>query len=276
MFAGLMYMFVFVGIILMLWELIFPYFPLQPVVKMGYDIFGAIFIFVGIMLYQGWAKRISADQLITLSNPLETKCLHLGKSSGRFITAKKAEPNRLIAKTKRGRMNIKDTGDAVNVGGHDLVITTQDDGHNIPLWVCDLVAKWKKKWNTRNEKEFKDLYEKIKGIKTYGELDQIEFLKPVMKDPEKRAKIFDMKLDDIRHMRELLYDGRTIDIKAYLDWAEGATPYDNESIISSEVARIRSEDMSLRFGAVTDWGKYVLPLAIILICGGIAYQIFAG
>lgn len=276
MFAGLMYMFVLIGIVLMMWNVIFPYMPLFPIVEMGFKIFGAIFIFIGILLYQGWAKRTTADQLITLADPTKTKCLHMGKSGGRFLTAKKVEPNRLRAKTKRGWMNIKDCGDAINLAGHDFVITSQDSGHNYPLWLVDAVSKWKKKYGVRNEDEFKKLYDEIKGIKTLADLNKIEFLKPIMADPEKRKVFIDMEMDDIRNMRELLYDGRTIDIKAYLDWTEGATPYDNESIISSSVARIRAEDMSLRYGAMTDWGKYIIPICILFIIGAIAYQIFGG
>lgn len=275
MFAGLMYMFVLIGIVMMMWNVIFPYMHLFPVVEVGFKIFGAVFIFIGIILYQGWAKKTTADQLITLADPMKTKCLHLGKSGARILTAKKMEPNRLRAKTKRGWMNIKDCGDAINLAGHDFVITSQDMGHNFPLWLVDAISKWKEKYGVRNEDEFKKLYDQIKSIKSYNDLDKIEFLKPILVDPEKKNKILDMKLDDFRNMRELLYDGRTIDIKAYLDWAEGATPYDNESIISSSVARIRAEDKSLQYGAMADWGKYIIPICILFIMGAIAYQIFA-
>jgi len=271
-----MYGMVMGGMIMMLWDLIFPYVPLPPFMKMSFQIMGAMLIVVGIILYDGRCRSTTANQLTPMPKPSNTICLHMGKSGAKLITAKKEEPNRLRAKTKRGWMNIKDCGDAINVAGHDFVITSQDCGHTFPLWLVDAVSKWKKKWNTRNEAEFDNLYEELSKVEYYEDLEKIEFLQPILADPEKKQVIVNMDLDDIRNMRELLFDGRTIDIKAYLDWSEGATPYDNESIISSTVARHRAEDASLKYGGFTDWGKYVLPIIILFIGGAIAYQIFGG
>lgn len=276
MFAGLMYGMVMGGLIMMMWDIIFPYVPLLPLVKLSFTVMGAMLIVVGIVLYHGRARNTTADQLTPMPKPQLTKCLHLGKSGAKIITAKKEEPNRLRAKTKRGWMNIKDCGDAINLAGHDFVITAQDCGHNFPLWLVDAVDKWKEKYGVRNEEEFKQLYEQIKKVNYIEDLAEIPFLEPILANPEKKKILEDMDLDDIRNLRELLFDGRTIDIKAYLDWSEGATPYDNESIISSSVARIRAEDASLKYGGFTDWGKIVLPIIILFIGGAIAYQIFGG
>ena len=95
-----------------------------------------------------------------------------------------------------------------------------------------------------------------------------------MADPEKRRKIFDMSLDDIRNMTELLYDGRPVNVKQYLDWDESANSYDNESIISRTLAHRAEQRVSYRHLGGTDWAKIVIPLTIILIMGAIAYQIF--
>ena len=163
MFSGIMYIMLLFGIILMIPEVILPYFPLMD--SMEFKIIGVVIALIGVILYHKRCLDTSADTLTAMPNPKVTKCLHIGKSSGKILNAKKEEPNRLRAKTKRGWMNFKDMGNAINVAGHDFVVTTQDDGHTVPLWLCDAVSKWKKTFEFRNEDEFLKLYEKIQDQK---------------------------------------------------------------------------------------------------------------
>lgn len=266
-----------IGSIICMIDTILPGFFIYPV-----DIFvrwtGIILLWCGVMVYVGRQLSTGGGLFGNLANPSRTICLHVGKSNGKWLNARKAEPNRLKAKGVRhkGNMNIKDMGESINVAGHDVVITTQDDGHTIPLWICDLVDKWKRRYKIRDEKELEDLHGQIKNIESYKDLDKIPFLEEVMSDPEGRRRILDLSIDELREMRELLFDGRVVNVKSYLGWAEGATPYDNESLIESEVAHHRAQDSSLRYMGGVDWGKIVIPMVILLIMGAIAYQIFAG
>lgn len=279
MFVAVLLGFLIGGSFLVVVDQIFPGF-LIPFVAFMLRITGVVLIWCGVSVYIGRVYSVGADKLISLPNPNIAKIIHVGKSGAKILNMKKVEPNRLRGKTKifnrKGYITIKDTGEPLRLAGHDVFITSQDAGHTIPPYICDLVSKWKKKYGVRNEDEFLELYNQIKNIKSYSDLEKIEFLKPVMADPEKRKQIFDMSLDDLRNMRELLFDGRTVDVKAYLDWAEGATPYDNETIIDSTIAQYRAQDASLRYAGGVDWARIVLPLAIILIVGAIAYRIFFG
>jgi len=250
--------------------------PMLPIVSMGYKTIGVILFWIGPMLYVGRLYMTGATHFTPLANPKQTILIHVGKSNAKILRGKKEEPNRIRAKGvgRSSYMNIKDMGQGLNVAGHDLVITTQDDGHNLPLWICDAVSKWKARYGISTEREFKMLYDKIKNIQTYNDLYDIDMLKPIMNDPDKKHLVLDLSLDDLRNMRELLYDGKSIDVKAYLNWSEDATPYDNETIIDSTISHRRAQDISYRSMGGVDWAKWIIPISIIFIMGAIAYQIF--
>ena len=266
-----------IGSILCMIDTFFPGFFI-PIVGTMIRWTGVILLWVGIMVYVSRQVSTGGAFFGDLANAGRTICLHLGKSNGKFLKSRKAEPNRLKAKGvgRKGNMNIKDMGEAINIHGHDLVITTQDDGHNWPIWLVDAIDKYKKRYLVGNEQEFKLLYEQIKDIKGYNDLYKIPFLKPIMDDPKKRNMILDLSIEELKEMRERLYDGRVVNAKAVIGWSEGATPYDNESLIESEVAHHRAQDSSLRYAGGVDWAKIVIPVSIILIMGAIAYQIFGG
>lgn len=268
------------GVFCLMLDLIFYYsgIPLLIGVNIGIKICGIILVFLGIGLFYSRTVSTGAIHFTPLANPNHTILFHQGKSNTRIIRGKKEEPNRIRARGKgRGAyMNIRDMGNNMNVGGHDVAISTQDDGHTLPLWLCDTISKYKRRYGATNEKEFNELYDKIKNISSYNDLANIEFLKPIYNNPEKRSMLLDISLDDLRNMRELLFDGRTIDAKSYIGWSEDATPYDNETIIDSTVAHFRAQDMSLRNLGGIDFVKYILPICILFIMGAIAYQIFGG
>jgi len=276
-FLTLMLSFGAIGSILCMIDTMLPGFFISPV-----DVFvrwtGLILLWCGMLVYVGRQMGTKGSLFGELANPGRTICLHLGKSNGKFLNSRKAEPNRLKARGvgRKGNMNIKDMGESINVAGHDLVITTQDDSHNFPVWLIDAIDKYKQRYGLASDKEFKLLYDQIKNITSYNDLYKIPFLKSVMEDKDKRNKVLDLGLDELREMKEILYDGRTIDAKTVLGWYEGATPYDNESLIESEVAHHRAQDSSLRYMGGVDWAKIVIPASIILIMGAIAYQIFGG
>ena len=279
-FTMILYLFLLAGSFLMILDY-FTYFvlgiPLIPMVSIGFKVTGFVLAFLGVVLYHSRATKTYASKLIPLPNPSNTICLHIGKSNAKLLVGRKEEPNRIRAKgTNKQYMNIKDTGKSINVAGHDFTVTAQDVGSNLPLWVCDVVSKWKEKYGVRNEEEWLKLYNQIKNIKKYSDLEDIEFLKSILADDDKRRKIFDMSLEELREMRELLYDGREIGVKEYLDWADEATPYDNEAIIESTISQMRAQDQDLRNMQMMDMMKWIIPLVILLIFGAIAYQIFVG
>ncbi|RLF56057.1 MAG: hypothetical protein DRN27_09970 [Thermoplasmata archaeon] len=275
-FFMLLLMFAMIGCLFAVAGVWFPI-PLVPIVEIGIQTTGLMLIWIGIGLYVSRSYSTGACVFIELPNPNKTICIHQGKSNAKFIVGKKEEPNRISARGKgykgvRKFMNIKDTGQALNVAGHDVVISSQDVGHNLPLWVADLVDSWKTHWDVRNETEWEELYSELKNIKSHYDLEKIEFLKPILSDPVRKAELFSMDLDAIREMRELLFDGRVINVKNYLDWSESATPYDNESIIDADVSHKISQMRNFMHSPTGEWMKYIIAFAIIVIAGAVAYQ----
>jgi len=265
--------FVAVGSILSIIDLLLPQGMLIPFVAMGIKYIGIILIWCGIGVYLGRAKTTGAYHIIDLPQPNSTKLLLIGNSGLRVINAIKGELNSLIVKGKN-RMRLKDMGYSNYLCGHEIQLACQTVNITIPVLVLDAINKWKTKWGVRNKKEFIKLYNEIKNISSYADVDKIECLKPIMADPEKRKVILDMSLDDIRNLKEVLYDGTTIDIKSYLDWDETGNPFDNESIIGRTLAHRAEQRTSYKYGGMTDWGKIVIPAVLLLIGGAIAYNIF--
>jgi len=279
MFVTILIMFALMGSLFMMMELWFPI-PLIPLVNMGMEVTGAILIFIGIMLYLMRSLGTGACHLIELPNALDTICIHNGKSNAKILKGKKQEPNRIRAKGKGYRgsskfMNIKDTGDAINVAGHDVVVTSQDVGHNIPLFIADAIDIWKRNLKVNGHDELVAIQKQLEHIRSHDELKSIPVFAKMLEDPEKAEVLLGMDLDDIRELSAVLYDGRTINIRSYLDWFEGATPYDNEAIIDSDVSHRLSQMANFLKGSTGDMMKYVIIMFIIVIIGIIAYQGFA-
>lgn len=280
MFLMILICFGLFGTLFMLVNLWFPI-TLVPFVQMGLQTTGTILLWMGIIVYLMRVYSTGANAWIMLPNPLKTNCIHQGKSGAKIIRGSKQEPNRIRARGKGYRnsgkwMNIKDTGEALNVAGHDTVITAQDVGHNFPLWVIDYIDTIKRNFKVKDEKEFFDLHDKIKEVKSHEEFFKIPELQPLFEDTEKKHYFEQMELDDIKEMKCLIYDGRVINYKQYLDWSEGATPYDNESIIDSDVSHRLSQMSNFLKGGSGDMMKYVIIMFIIVIIGIIAYQGFGG
>lgn len=276
-FLSLLIVFYVLGLVLMLNDIFLPGFFIAPV-DFYISLTGVILSLVGIMLYVSRVSITGGGKLVDMPDPRIGKLIHMGKSTARIVNALKREPNRLYVRgLKKGLdMNIKDTGEPINIAGHDVYITSQDYGHTAPVWVVDLVDKWKKKYGCRNETEWLKLYDQLRGIRSHSDLKDIEFLKPVLADRDKHAELLSVDVDELRNMSELLYDGRVVNAKAYLDWAECATPYDNESIISSTVAHQRTQDRNLLQSPTGDVMKWVMAIVVLFIGGAIAYQVFLG
>jgi len=271
-FLTLLICFVAIGSCMTVIDFVMPNFFI-PFVAMGIKFLGIILIWCGVLLYVGRAKSTGAGYFIDLPNPNKTILLLVGNSGARFLSTTKGELNSLIAKGKH-RMRLKDMGFSNYIAGHELQVACQTVNVTLPIPVLDAVNKWRKRWHSRNKEEFLDLSKQLKDIKSYADVEKITMLKPLMENPETRKYIFDLSLDDIRNMRELLYDGQTIDIKSYLDWDETANPYDNESIINRVLAHRAEQRTSYRMGAAGDWAKIVIPVVILFIGGAIAYQLF--
>ena len=276
-FTMLLVMFVMCGSLICMVDTFIPGFFI-PMVAVMMRWTGVILIWTGVGIYLARSYQTGAALFTDLPNVRTVKLVHQGNSGARFLNSFKAELNTLVTKGSKpgSRMRIKDMGKGIRIAGHEVQFSTQTVGYTYPPQIIDVFSRWRKKYGIRNRDEFLKLYEQIKGIRSYVDLEHIDFLKPVMADPIRRKVLLDMKLDDLRNMSELLFDGSTMDVKSYLDWDEAANPYDNESIINRTLAHRAEQRTSYRFGSATDWAKIVIPASIILIMGAIAFQVFGG
>lgn len=271
-FVMLMVIFGMVGTILIIIDYLLPGIFI-PFVAMGIEYMGVMLMWCGIMVYLARAYSTGGALLVEMPNPNVVKLFHIGNSGAKLMNSVKGDLNSLLVRGKR-RMRVKDMGHSIPVAGHEVQFSYQTEGFTIPIIVLDAIDKWKNRYGVRDKKEFLELYKQIRGIKSYGDLRNIEFLKPIMADPQKAKLLLDISLDDLRNMSELLFDGHTINIKSYKDWDESANPYDNESIISRTIAHRAEQRTSYRFAGGMDWAKIIIPIIILFIGGAIAYQIF--
>jgi len=279
-FLTILVMFGMFGTLFMMVDLWFPI-TLIPMVKMGLQTMGAMLLWIGVGLYVMRSYSTGANVFLDLPNSNQTICIHQGKSNARFIRGRKQEPNRISARGKGYRntskyMNIKDTGEPFNVAGHDVVVTSQDVGHNFPMWVVDYIDKIKRNWKVKNEGEFFKLYKLIEGVRSHDELFNIPELKPLFVDEGKREYFRSVDLDDLKEMKMLIYDGRVINFKQYLDWSESATPYDNESIIDSDVSHKLSQMQNFLNKPGGDMMRMAIIAGVILMFAVIGYKIVGG
>jgi len=272
MFVQLLFGLLFAGSIFIMLEMVLP--GQNAFFYMSMKYIGVICIWMGPILYYMRSVIVGAIHFIEIPNPNKTILLNMGNSGAKLSIMEKAEMNSL--RHRKQRLRYRDMGGGTRIAGHDFNLGSQTSGITYPIWVIDLVQQYKDKYGVRDEKELLNLYNDIRGITSHDDLYKISFLKPIMADGDKRTVLMNMSLDELRNMSELLYDGRTINIKSYLDFDERSSPYDNESIIARTLAHRAEQRQSYRFGASADYMKYVVPLAIILILGAVAYQIFKG
>lgn len=272
-FVMIVIMFMLIGSILVMLDFLLPGF-LIPLVRMLMSYTGIIMMWSGVLVYIVRHMQTRAYYLSDLPNPNNVILFNIGNSGARLIKTKKAEMNTLLVHGQH-RMRFKDMGNSINMGGHQIQVSSQTQFITFPLWALELVDKWKKRYEIRNKEELLKLEEYLKNIKTHDDLLNIPALKTVLADPKKKEELWKIPIEEIRLLSERLWDGTTRNIKSYMDFDESASAYDNEAIINKTLAHRAEQRNSLRSIGGIDI-KIIITLMIILIMGGIAYQIFAG
>ena len=259
-----------IGTVLCMFDTIMPGVLVQ-VVSLGFRWTGIILMWTGSMLYIARSYQTGGSHFTEPPSPNHTILLNMGNSCTRIIKCKKDILNTLIHKPSKKRF--KDMGESLHIAGHDVQISNETQYPTYPLWLIDLIDRYKKKYGVKTHDELINLYEKLReNVSTHEDLFKIPELNPILSDDELRENLMNTSIEDIHNLQETVYDGRTINLEAYLEWFENSTAYETESLINKTVDHRIGQDASYRFAGGVDWGKIAVPLFIIMLGLGLFYQ----
>jgi len=272
MFIEMCILFYFCGVIFITLDWYLP-FPLFPMVKMMIVLTGVILIAVGNFLLIVRLYQTGAFLLVRPPKPKQVILVHQRKGKSSFLLpGKLIDLDHIYSKNKL----FKDEGGSRRIAGHDVRFTNETISHTLPEVLCQWVHRMKKRYSTEDRNSLLVLHDKLKGITCYDDLNSIPELKEVLLDPEKRREIMKLDLEEIRHMGEMLYDGKIVHFEDYANFTESSAPYDMDSFVTHQFAHRQWQFKTYSQYGGMDWKTIIIPLSILLILGAIAFQIFGG
>jgi hypothetical protein len=272
LFIGIFISFLIMGFAISVIDMYLPIY-LYPVVVMGFRFIGGMLMMIGGIMLLGRMKVTGASLLVDLPKPGQPILVHQRRGKqARLMLGKQVDLEHIYSKGKL----FKDSGGAIRLAGHDVRFTHETVAPTIPPIIAQYVYQVKEKYGTDNLDKLRELHDKLKTLTNYDELNRIEELRPILLDDEKRALILGMEIRDIRNMSELLYDGQILHYDNFEDFNESAAPYDIDSFVTHHIAHRTWQFKAYQGMGAIEWSKIIMPLAILLILGAIAFQIFGG
>jgi len=180
------------------------YLILQMLQMMGLGLCFIGVLIIGARSYQTgagmWMDIPAKDTVINIHSGISGKRLD---PNAKFIKCKDIGLGILKAKKKV----FKDTGGGFRICGHDVRRTHEKIGADISEWLGQYLYEIRERFKLRNDKEMKELYEKLRrlhdpiaGMSIMQQLENIEILEPALKDEVCRKEIEAMSLDELRNM----------------------------------------------------------------------------
>lgn len=252
------------------------YYPLFTFVM---EMVGIILVMLGVMVLVFRIYQTGVHLFIAPPTTKNVILIHQRRGgNAKFIRGKLIDLEHIAAKNKL----FKDTGEGIRIAGHDVRRTHETISFTIPDWLVDYFRKIRERYGVRNIKELKSLYEKLKNVTASNpferekQLKAIPELRDVMEDPVKREVLLNMKLDDLRNLRELLFDGQVIEFNQIEEYIENAAPTDLETLTSEEFAHKVLRFNMYKLGGKVDWAKWAPVLVMLMIGGAMAVLILKG
>ena len=279
MFFMMLMMFVLGGSVCIMLPLMMPTYFIYMVYMM-LMIMGIMMIWIGVLLYVMRSMMTGAYLLNELAGPTEVLPLHERRGGGARLMKGKLD---ILEHIRTKGMIFKDTGGGIRIAGHRIVNTKETVNHTISPLIAQYIHMIHDKYMVDDPESLRKLYEALKGLKKpipggaidlEYQLNLIPELKLAMQDPKHKQELLNMELKDLQQMGELLYDGQVIHMEDYEKFQEAASPYDLESYTKKHEMHRMMQWFHYKEMGTQDWMKWVIPLAIILILGAIAYQIF--
>ena len=276
MIGGLTGGLVTVGLILMLidWILLFTgaVASWQQLFEISFlfKLVGIMLCFIGLIILYARMFQTNAGALMEIPNSKRVILFHQRRGRNpnvRILVGKLTDLEFIRTKNKL----FKDTGGGFRIAGHDCRHTHETICADIPGWLGEYFYKIRKRYGVENIDELQSLYKQLKKVNDTEDaeiqLNNIEILKPIMGDEEKKEQLLDLTVDDFHHMSELLYDGTTRHMEDVEAFVESATPNELDALekqeFLNEMMREKNYSDPGEFN-FSKWFPYITTL--ILVC----------
>jgi len=189
----------------------------------------------------------------------------------KFIRAKRLDAEMLRCKNKL----FKDIGGGFRIAGHSCRRTYETICFTVPEWLSAYFHDIKEKYGLKNSDEFRELKTKLKNLKDPGtsgktleeQLKEIELLKPIMQDEEKKQKLLELGYDKIKNLEYTFYDGVTHNGDEVELLIDSATPNELDIIEKQTFLNAINRYNFYKEGFKGDFARYMpwLIMAVLVI-----------
>lgn len=271
-----------IGLILLSIDVFIPFpFPLPFIIT--FKMLGIGMAAIGLMILGARISQTGVGAFLDIPNTKRVILMHerRGKHSPNtfFIPAKLDDLEYIRAKNKI----FKDTGGGFRIAGHDVRRTHEMIGFDIPEWLSDYFYQIKQKFGTNDIKEIHilkkalmELRPPVPGMDMEDQLRSIKLLKPIMDDPTRKQILLDMKLNELRNMEQLLFDGEIHHNDEVEKFIESATPNEISVLEKQKFLNEKMEEKHYRDVGEHNIGQWIGPVLLLMVGGAIAAAIVAG
>lgn len=286
MLFGIGMMFLMLGLLLSCFDIFLPAYPVSMMLLIfAMRIFGMMFTFLGIIIIG--MRCISTGASIWMDLPSD-KWINLIHShirgtdpDAKFTRAKRLDLETLKCKRKL----FKDVGGGFRIAGHSCRRTYETIGFTVPDWLSAYFHDIKEKYALTNSDEFRALKSALKLLvdpkkppfkSIEDQLKDIELLKPIMADEEKKKKLLDMDVKQLKELEYTFYDGVTHNGDGVELFIDGATPNEIDLLEGQTFMNEMERQRNYKDRGQTDWGKYMPWLIIMMFAAVIVIMIMKG
>jgi len=269
--------FIFLGMLLLTFELYIPIPVEQYAMVVQNHFLGMIFVLLGLVILGYRIRSVGCGGLIDLPREDRIKCFaQPGYSKNTKIFQGELLDNNLI-KIKDKLVHYR--GGGFRLAGHECVRVQSNVAANIPEWLGETFARYKEKYGVDNHAKLMKLYEALQKLNSDDDipeqLKRIPELANVVDDEDKMQDIYDMRLKDLKAMAETLWDGTTIRLEPDVEeFIQTATPANVYQYAQKEYMSKKNKDKMLKTTGNMDIAKYAIPIGILLFMAALGMGIF--
>ena len=254
---------------------------LLPMVFMN-RMLGIVFIIVGLMLILSRGFGTGAFHIMELPKNGRVLLFHQrkGKNPNTTILQGKLKDLEYI-KTKK--KIFKDTGNGFRIAGHDCRRTHEMIAFDIPDWLGEWFSQIKQDFNVHNKKDLDELYDGLDKLQpcdteeeALSQLNNIDCLKPLLKDEQKKQWFLNLEFDDLVNLRLQLFDGQVVRMEDVEEFIESATPNELDALVKQEYLNDVMREKNYSDPGEMNWMKWIPAFGFLLLCGAIAAIIVQG
>jgi len=286
----------FIGAAMMSMDLFVPFPSFLFMVVVMNRLLGLVFFVFGVILIGVRIHQVGVAPLLDLPRRGRVILFHQrrGRHPNTSLLSGKLRDLEFI-KTKNKL--IVDTGGGFRIAGHDCRRTFETICAEIPEWFTQYVYDMKRKFGIDNLDAYRQLKEAFATLEPYKkvmeydektqkeveriydieqQLEQIELLKPAMKDPKMRSEILAMPIDKLKKLELAFFDGETHHSEDVERWIESATPNELDALEKQEYLNDAMRDRNYTDPGEINWGKWVPYIVFLLLGGAIAAIMIKG